>query len=101
MNDIKSQVQLQDVYLLFSETIEDEITKNITIDLIHFMNNEIDIQLGNYSKIPTWLIMKQVKYSKEKQKLIKIWNILSSTEQRKFYEKMKTDLYSFVLKTNE
>lgn len=96
MNNDINEIDLQDIFLLYSNFEEDTIIKTVTIDLIHFMNNEIDIQLGNYSKIPTSLIMKQVDYSKQKRKLVEIWNILSSKERLQFYEKMKNNLFKCV-----
>ena len=97
MNNDINEIDLQDIFLLYSDFEEDTIIKTATIDLIHFMNNEIDIQLGNYSKIPTSLIMKQVDYSKQKRKLVEIWNILSSKERLQFYEKMKKNLFKCVI----
>lgn len=96
-----NHIDLQDIFLLYSDYEEDKIINTVTIDLIHFINNEIDVQFGNYSKIPTSLIMKQVEYSKQKTKLVEIWNILSSTEKYQFYEKMKNELYLGAIKTNE
>ena len=97
MNNVINQIDLQDIFLLYSDFEENTVLRTVTIDLIHFMNNEIDIQLGNYSKIPTSLIMKQVEYSKQKHKLVEIWNILSSIERRQFYEKMKTKLFKCII----
>ena len=97
MNNDINEMDLQDIFLLYSDFEKDKIIKTVTIDLIHFMNNEIDIQLGNYSKIPTSLIMKQVDYSKQKCKLVEIWNILSNKERQQFYEKMKHNLFKCVI----
>lgn len=101
MKDNINHIDLQDILLLYSTYEEDKIINTVTIDLIHFINNEIDVQFGNYSKIPTSLIMKQVEYSKQKNKLVEIWNRLSTAEKHKFYEKMKTEFYLDVIKTNE
>ena len=60
MNVVLKEILLEDVILLYSSFIEDNVLINITTDLIHFINNDIDVQFGNYSRIPTSLLFMKV-----------------------------------------
>lgn len=93
MSNLLNEIVLNDILLLYSTYVKDNIFECITIDLIHFVNDDIDLQLGNYSKLHTSMLMEKIEYSKQKQKIIKIWNCLSDEEKLNFYEKIKNEFH--------
>jgi hypothetical protein len=93
MSNLLNEIILNDIFLLYSLYVKDNIFRHITIDLIHFLNDDIDIQFGNYSKLNTSMLMETVQYSKQKKKIIKIWSCLSHEEKVYFYNKMNTEFH--------
>lgn len=59
------------------------------IDLIFFLNHNINIELGNYSKLPTSILFKQVHSVDDiNKKLFLLWNVLSESEKTEFFNKL-------------